>query len=276
MYSRLSRGFTLIELLVVIAIIAILAAILFPVFAKAREKARQISCASNLHQLGLAEIQYSTDNDSIYSGSYQCGDWQLPDGCHGQRTSYVELLWPYVKSIGVFQCPNATPLDHFIHDDIDNCSLNPHVCGAGKGTLDYAYNSICNTDGNTNVEVGSIGATAVNWGDDRAQNPESSLDAPSETILMMDGAMGVDSLNNPMGDYNAWATFETDISGTFYGIQWSGGPTTSTEPVLRHTGGANFLWYDGHVKWARNSMKKTPAYPGGSPYYWYIRKPTAP
>jgi len=51
--------------------------------------------------------------------------------------------------------------------------------------LDYAYNSICNTDGNTNVEVGSIGATAVNWGDDRAQNPESSFDAPSETICVV-------------------------------------------------------------------------------------------
>ena len=63
--NRLRQGFTLIELLVVIAIIAILAAILFPVFAKAREKARQISCVSNMKQLGLAILQYQQDNDEI-------------------------------------------------------------------------------------------------------------------------------------------------------------------------------------------------------------------
>ena len=74
---RRRQGFTLIELLVVIAIIAILAAILFPVFAKAREKARQISCTSNMKQLGLAFMQYQQDNDEVLpnDGSGQCGAW---------------------------------------------------------------------------------------------------------------------------------------------------------------------------------------------------------
>ena len=76
--QKLRRGFTLIELLVVIAIIAILAAILFPVFAKAREKARQISCASNLKQLGLGIIQYNQDNDETYPCNYldNVGSWR--------------------------------------------------------------------------------------------------------------------------------------------------------------------------------------------------------
>jgi len=89
-------GFTLIELLVVIAIIAILAAILFPVFAKAREKARQITCASNLKQLGLAFTQYTQDYDEHFTH----GDpWGTAQGWAGQ-------IYPYVKSGGAFSCPD--------------------------------------------------------------------------------------------------------------------------------------------------------------------------
>jgi prepilin-type N-terminal cleavage/methylation domain-containing protein/prepilin-type processing-associated H-X9-DG protein len=91
---RKSRAFTLIELLVVIAIIAILAAILFPVFAKAREKARQASCASNLKQLGLAIIQYTQDYDETMPNGV------LPNG------TWRHLIYPYVKSTGVYKCPS--------------------------------------------------------------------------------------------------------------------------------------------------------------------------
>ena len=90
-------GFTLIELLVVIAIIAILAAILFPVFAKAREKARQISCASNMRQLGLGFIQYTQDNDEKYPGCSTSATF--PWGWAGE-------IYPYVKSTGVYRCPD--------------------------------------------------------------------------------------------------------------------------------------------------------------------------
>ncbi|MHB8994048.1 MAG: type II secretion system protein [Armatimonadota bacterium] len=96
------RGFTLIELLVVIAIIAILAAILFPVFAKAREKARQTSCLSNVKQLTLGALMYAQDNDErmIYNFSY------APPG--------VALYWwydglqPYLKSTQLTQCPSTS------------------------------------------------------------------------------------------------------------------------------------------------------------------------
>ncbi|MCD6362217.1 MAG: DUF1559 domain-containing protein [Armatimonadetes bacterium] len=91
----MKRGFTLIELLVVIAIIAILAAILFPVFAKAREKARQTSCLSNLKQIALASLQYAQDYDEkleTYSSPH-VGSWR-------------EMIEPYCKNTQLFYCPS--------------------------------------------------------------------------------------------------------------------------------------------------------------------------
>ena len=95
------KGFTLIELLVVIAIIAILAAILFPVFAKAREKARQTSCLSNVKQLNLALLQYTQDYDERFPFAYM----------ERISTSYAYVYWyvnlqPYVKSTNLQQCPS--------------------------------------------------------------------------------------------------------------------------------------------------------------------------
>lgn len=105
------RGFTLIELLVVIAIIAILAAILFPVFAKAREKARQSSCLSNVKQIMLGVLQYCQDYDEQLpiGTSY----WYAPDG--GGASSRIdpapwnELIAPYIKNTQVFACPSDSP-----------------------------------------------------------------------------------------------------------------------------------------------------------------------
>jgi prepilin-type N-terminal cleavage/methylation domain-containing protein/prepilin-type processing-associated H-X9-DG protein len=98
------KGFTLIELLVVIAIIAILAAILFPVFAQAREKARQITCASNLKQVGLAILQYQQDYDEVYPMG-QNANWY--------GSGWPDTVTPYIKSFNVFRCPDdsATTLN---------------------------------------------------------------------------------------------------------------------------------------------------------------------
>jgi prepilin-type N-terminal cleavage/methylation domain-containing protein/prepilin-type processing-associated H-X9-DG protein len=93
------KGFTLIELLVVIAIIAILAAILFPVFAKAREKARQATCTSNEKQLGLALMQYVQDYDETYPPSFFVATWY----------TWPWFISPYIKSYNAYSCPSARP-----------------------------------------------------------------------------------------------------------------------------------------------------------------------
>jgi len=97
------RGFTLIELLVVIAIIAILAAILFPVFARARENARRASCQSNLKQIGLGFAQYVQD----YDGTFPMQAYDAASGAtDGSTGSWPYLLQPYIKSSQVFRCPS--------------------------------------------------------------------------------------------------------------------------------------------------------------------------
>ena len=98
------RAFTLIELLVVIAIIAILAAILFPVFAQAREKARQTSCTSNLKQMGLAITMYATDNEGY--------PFHSSPSAQNPRTRWPDYLLPYTKNEQLFLCPSA-PVDVF-------------------------------------------------------------------------------------------------------------------------------------------------------------------
>ncbi len=93
-------GFTLIELLVVIAIIAILAAILFPVFARAREKARQSSCQSNLKQIGLAATMYAQDYDETMVTS-----WRISNDQNG--TTWADMLMPYIKNLQMLDCPSS-------------------------------------------------------------------------------------------------------------------------------------------------------------------------
>ncbi len=115
------KGFTLIELLVVIAIIAILAAILFPVFAKAREKARQTSCLSNLKQIGLGMLMYAQDYD-------EC----VPEGDRSSTPprNWYDLVQPYVKNTQIFKCPTR-PNDNGY--GINSCFLCPHWCVHTKG-----------------------------------------------------------------------------------------------------------------------------------------------
>jgi prepilin-type N-terminal cleavage/methylation domain-containing protein/prepilin-type processing-associated H-X9-DG protein len=99
------HAFTLIELLVVIAIIAILAAILFPVFAQAREKARTTTCQSHIRQVGLGVLMYLQDWDEIFPPVYV--------DAAGKRQVWVDFIQPYVKNIQMFRCPSATSAKRF-------------------------------------------------------------------------------------------------------------------------------------------------------------------
>jgi prepilin-type N-terminal cleavage/methylation domain-containing protein/prepilin-type processing-associated H-X9-DG protein len=105
MFGKLKKGFTLIELLVVIAIIAILAAILFPVFARARENARRSSCQSNLKQITLGFKQYTQDYDELFPVAVMGGTGNVNNG---GLQNWAGSLQPYLKSSQIFQCPSET------------------------------------------------------------------------------------------------------------------------------------------------------------------------
>lgn len=152
--NKQSRGFTLIELLVVIAIIGIIAAILFPVFAKAREKARQIVCASNFKQLGLAVSMYTEDNDEllpnvtggspgagITSGWVYYTNYDSPTGTTKFDVT-LGSIYPYVKNKQVYICPddsngNRNGLSYAMNDCVENVP-NPFLgLDTGKGIAQF-------------------------------------------------------------------------------------------------------------------------------------------
>lgn len=122
------KGFTLIELLVVIAIIAILAAILFPVFAKAREKARQSSCLSNVKQIALALLQYSQDFDERLPMLYT-----LPPNS-ADRVGLIQVTQPYTKSYQVHDCPSADAKSNTSYLGNASYGYNVQLLGGGWAT----------------------------------------------------------------------------------------------------------------------------------------------
>jgi prepilin-type N-terminal cleavage/methylation domain-containing protein/prepilin-type processing-associated H-X9-DG protein len=133
------RGFTLIELLVVIAIIAILASILFPVFARAREKARQASCQSNEKQMALAIIMYSSDNDETY-----------PFAVNAANSTWRMAALPYIRNRQIFQCPSYRPATMF--------DGNVLVDSAQNGG--YGMNDVHANDSPSGAAEGAVQATA--------------------------------------------------------------------------------------------------------------------
>jgi prepilin-type N-terminal cleavage/methylation domain-containing protein/prepilin-type processing-associated H-X9-DG protein len=225
------KAFTLIELLVVIAIIAILAAILFPVFAQAREKARSITCTSNLKQLSLAWLMYAQDYDETWPLTAA----QLPNKSQVYWQAMVE---PYIRG-GVKALPNGqTSVGE---------KLSIYICP------DYLTPAPDRDEaGNPRDKVPSVG-----------QYPLSSY-APNIAITTAWWALGQKWAGDSAGPGTIAQTAEPaqivllapnhDCCIETWG---GGGPNNWTRAARRHSGGANYALADGHVKWFR----------GGSPQY---------
>ena len=157
MPKSLKPGFTLIELLVVIAIIAILAAILFPAFARARENARRASCMSNLKQIALGTKQYTQDYDEQFPPRRD------PADLGGTWGGWANLVQPYIKSAQVFQCPSeSTPpggmdsftaaVDYFQNYSIGakyHATLSETLGGVSEARIQFPSNTILNGDATT-------------------------------------------------------------------------------------------------------------------------------
>ncbi len=229
--QRKSRGgFTLIELLVVIAIIAILAAILFPVFARARENARRTSCMSNMKQLGLAFMQYAQDYDE-----------RMPVG-HPGTVGGVEYfggngwsggIFPYTKSVQLYSCPS----------DASNNTARPVKAS-------YAFNL----------------ALPRSYGGYPGMSGLASMNAVSRTILLSEVLNGSfnPATDAPFGG-NAYSPAGDGLPGYHFqpvGYQYAtgylknspnppGSGAYSTWPNGRHLDGSNYAFADGHAKWLK-------------------------
>jgi len=205
------NGFTLIELLVVIAIIAILAAILFPVFAKARAKAVQTTCLSNVRQLALAFLMYAQDYDERMPFAYDYADDWSYESAWDYFIDYVSgtyrlgLIGPYTGNQQINSCPTAQGLESW-----------------GRPYSGYAYN-----------------ASYVGGSLDEGLTPAAlgEITHPSETVLLCDSAVWIDGMGVCLNNY-------LRAPGDPFRIMCGIGPNVH----FRHNGVANVAYCDGHAK----------------------------
>ncbi|MDR3707302.1 MAG: DUF1559 domain-containing protein [Capsulimonadaceae bacterium] len=247
-----TNGFTLIEILIVIAIIAILAAVLFPVFSQAREKARQTACASNLKQLGLACSQYEQD----YDETVPCGlnNWGGGRGWAGQ-------IYPYVKSLAVFLCPDDTnPID------VISYGCNSNMVGYSSTASPGPYPIPAQ------VSMMISPAKTVMLFEVKNARLLSGvlLSSPQEQNSPVGNgvnSLSTNSLCNGILSATTTATTVKYATGILANAYASGDGTNSDNPASitatnsfftvatgLHQSGANFLMADNHVKWLQPTV----------------------
>jgi prepilin-type N-terminal cleavage/methylation domain-containing protein len=265
------RGFTLIELLVVIAIIAILAAILFPVFAQARAKARQAVCISNVKQLGLGFMMYVQDYDENFP-YWAWGNSSTNAPCTGNvACGHFESIWfnaiyPYVKNAGVYACPNAND-----HSTISQNAMWNWVSNGGNNTYLGQYNIVSglwtapiNYGMSEPLEQGSL------FGNYGSPTTDAALTFPAQTLLFGDCAVGLtaegppSSATDPNGNIvlervaypntpaDCWPNTNTCGAANSDDNALAGFPAVF-DSQARHTAGDVVGFADGHAKWLRDT-----------------------
>lgn len=239
------RGFTLIELLVVIAIIAILAAILFPVFSRAREQARKTACLSNAKQIGTALMMYAQDWDEMLP------NWLTPcNGGPSTALAWWEQLGAYVKNWEVYKCPSAGQ------------SERPSNCWPRKPVPDFINNY------GYNISVMYPKGMAASPGCALREKPIGSLaamQAPADTLVIADCIQNVIQPHQTVS--SIWGLLPNVILANLWG-QTSPEFTCGCPPTVvdmeaaakkysRHTDGAILIFADGHAKWYQwNQIKE--------------------
>jgi len=265
-------GFTLIELLVVIAIIAILAAILFPVFATARDKAREVKCINNQKQLGLAVMQYIADYDEMYPTPLNYGWGTANSPWNASGVGWGSVIYSYVKSTAVYACPS----DPTNGRNLVSYAYNGNLASTSKSASETPYIASGLNSPSMTVMFFEVYGTALN----------SSM--PNETCNYNGGANSCTPAGNGqnvndcggtqchnlvcetgfMGRVaNNWGTLAyTCLSGSNTN-QYYGGSVTPylvNGPVGVHQGGSVFVMADGHAKWL-NGANVSPGAPAATP-----------